>query len=100
MRGTGTAEAGIDFRLPPSHLGQASGLDDSRFGVGLGGMRTLWWCCGDGKWLERSRVIRSVPNLIQNDPNLVEQVYQLIVKEDQAGQQGAGVLSASESWTA
>ena len=35
-------------------------------------------------WLERSRVIQSVPNL-------VEQVYQLIVKEDQAGQQGAYV---------
>lgn len=45
-------------------------------------------------------MIQSVPNLIQNDPNFVEQVYQLIVKEDQAGQQGAGVLSASEGWTA
>lgn len=43
MRGVGTAEAGIDFRLPPSHLGQASGLDDSRFGVGLDWMRTSRW---------------------------------------------------------
>ena len=36
-------------------------------------------------------MIQSIPNLIQNDPNLVEQVYQLIVKEDQAGQQGTYV---------
>ena len=39
MRGAWAAEAGIDFRLPPSHLGQASELDDSRFGGGLGRMR-------------------------------------------------------------
>lgn len=43
MREAETAEAGIDFRLPPSNLVQASELDDSRFGVGLGRMRTLWW---------------------------------------------------------
>lgn len=33
----------LTFRLPPSHLGHSSILDDTRFGVGLGRMRTLRW---------------------------------------------------------
>ena len=32
-------------------------------------------------FLERSRVIQNDPELIQIDPNLVEQVYQLIVND-------------------
>ena len=39
-------------------------------------MVTLW-----RKGLVRSGVIQNDPNLIQIDPNIVEQVYQLIVKD-------------------
>ena len=34
MRGAGTAEAGIDFRLPPSHLGVIGYFACTFFGKG------------------------------------------------------------------